>query len=424
MNRIAITGIGAISPLGLNAAETWSSVQRGVSGLGPRTQPVLPGVWPGPVCEVKGFDPETVLTRKEAGRQDRYQHLALAAAQEAVAEAGLSITDENRHRIGVVISASSGGYQTFERELLNVREKGGRACSPFAITKIMPNGAAALVAMRFGACGPSCSIATACASSADALGHALLLLRAGMCDAVLAGGTEASLHTISLASFDRMGLLSKRSTDTPSPFCQQRDGLIIGEGAAVFVLETFDHARRRGANIHAELAGYGSTSDAYHITTPASEGAGAVRAIAVALNDAGVHPADIDYINAHGTGSRINDAVETKAIKTVFGAHARTTPISSTKSMTGHLMGAAGAMELAFCVMAIRDSVIPPTINFRERDIECDLDYVPNVARDVRVKAAISNSFGFGGHNSTLVVKSFRHRTVTRNGRMWADRYF
>jgi beta-ketoacyl-acyl-carrier-protein synthase II len=407
MPQIVITGLGAISPLGLNVTETWQAAQRGISGLGWLTQPVLPVVRPVPVCEVKGFDPETVQSKKELGRQDRYQHFALAAAQEAMRDAGLVITDENRHRVGVMISASSGGYQTFERQLLAVQEKGRRGASPFAIPMIMPNGAAALVAMRYGACGPSCSINTACASSSDALGHALLLLRAGVCDVVLAGGAEAPLHTISFTSFDRMGLMSKRETGTPSPFCRQRDGLVLGEGAAVLVLETLAHARKRGAVIYAELAGYGASSDAYHIATPSSDGAGAARAITSALTDAGLLPSDVGYINAHGTGTRINDLVETQAIKTAFGERAGSVPISSTKSMTGHLGGAAGALELIFSILALRDSIVPPTINFREQDPDCDLDYTPNAAREVRIQVAVSNAFGFGGHNSVLVVKSF-----------------
>jgi len=408
MERVVITGLGAISPLGLDVAQSWEAARRGVSGLGPLTQPILPAVPPVPVCEVKGFNPETVQSKKEAGRQDRYQHFALAAAHEAMNESRLLLTDENRHRVGVVISASSGGYQTFEQQLLAVKEKGRRGASPFAIPMIMPNGAAALVAMRYGACGPSCSINTACASSSDALGHALLLLRAGVCDAVLAGGAEAPLHTISFTSFDRMGLSTKRSTGTPSPFCRQRDGLVLGEGAAVLVLEKLTHARKRSARILAELAGYGASSDAYHIATPTADGSGAARAITAALRDAGANPSDVDYINAHGTGTRTNDLAETRAIKAALGEHAKTVPISSTKSMTGHLGGAAGALELIFCVQALRDGIAPPTINYREPDPDCDLDYIPNTAREIRVEVAVSNAFGFGGHNSVLVVKAFR----------------
>jgi len=406
MQPVVITGLGAISPLGLDVADSWNAARQGTSGLGPLTQPVLPAAQRVSVCEVKGFDPEKFQSKKELGRQDRYQHLALAAAQEAMDHAGLVITDENRHRIGVIISASSGGYQTFERQLLAVQEKGRRGASPFAIPMIMPNGAAALVAMRYGACGPSCSINTACASSSDALGHALLLLRSGICDAVIVGGAEAPFHTITFTSFDRMGLLSKRASGTPSPFCRQRDGLVLGEGAAVLVLETLAHARKRHAVIHAELAGYGASSDAYHIATPSSDGSGAARAITAALHDAKLLPSDVSYINAHGTATRINDLAETQAIKVAFGPHAKTVPISSTKSMTGHLGGATGALELIFCILALRDSIAPPTINYQEQDPECDLDYLPNVAREVRATVAVSNSFGFGGHNSVLVVKA------------------
>ena len=399
--------MGAVSPIGLNVAECWKSACEGASGLGPLTQPVLPVVQPVPVCEVKGFDPEKSQTRKEAGRQDRYQQFAIAAAKEAMDQSGLVLTDESRHRVGVVISASSGGYQTFESQLLSVQEKGRRGASPFTIPMIMPNGAAALVAMRYGACGPSSSVNTACASSSDGIGHAMMLLRSGICDVVIAGGAEAPLHTITFTSFDRMGLSTKRAMDTPSPFCRQRDGLVVGEGAAVLVLETLEHAQKRGATILAELAGYGASSDAHHIATPVAGGGGAARAITTALNDARLTPFEIGYINAHGTGTKINDQVETQAIKAAFGQQARSVPISSTKSMTGHLGGASGALEMVFSVLAMRDSITPPTINYREADPECDLDYVPNVAREVKIKAVASNAFGFGGHNSVLVVKAF-----------------
>lgn len=402
-----ITGMGAVTPLGLNAGATWKSAVRGVSGLAPLAQPILAGVVSPLACEVKGFDPETVVSKKEVRRQDRYQNLALAATAEAMMQAGLTLTDANRHRTGVIISASSGGYQTFENELLTVQAKGGRACSPLAIAKIMPNGASALVAMRYGAMGPSYAVCSACSSSTDAVGHAMLLLRAGICDVVVAGGAEASLHTISVASFGRMGLLSERTTGTPSPFCRQRDGLVIGEGAAVLVLETLTHARNRSAPILAELAGYGATSDAHHITSPSADGAGASRAMQAALQDGKINADQIDYINAHGTGTIVNDAVETRAVKHALGHHASATPISSTKGMTGHLMGAAGALEALLMVMTIRTGILPPTINYVEPDPECDLDYVPNSARERRVAVAMSNSFGFGGHNSVLIAKAF-----------------
>lgn len=407
MERVVITGMGAVTPLGLDVPATWDAAKSGRSGLGPLTQRVLPGVASPSVCEVKGFDPETVVSKKEVRRQDRYQHLALAAAVEAMTQARLTLTDENRHRTGVVISACSGGYQTFETELLAVQAKGGRACSPLAIAKIMPNGASAVVAMHFGAMGPSYAVCSACSSSTDALGQALLLMRAGMCDVVIAGGAEASLHSVTVASFGKMGLLSERSTATPSPFCRQRDGLVIGEGAAVFVLETLAHAQKRGAAIQGELAGYGATSDAHHITSPTSDGSGAARAMQAAMRDARVNPDEVDYINAHGTGTVVNDAVETRAVKLALGSHAASTPLSSTKGMTGHLMGAAGALEALFTLMAIRTCILPPTINHVERDPECDLDYVPNVAREQRVAVGLSNSFGFGGHNSVLVLKAY-----------------
>lgn len=407
MKRVVITGMGAVSPLGLNVADSWTAALAGVSGLGSLTQPVLPNMPPTLACEVKGFDPETVMPKKEARRQDRYQQLALAAAAEAMQQAGLEIAAERAHRVGVLISTCSGGYQTFEEELISIQEKGARSCSPFAIAKIMPNGASALVAMHYGATGPSAAVCSACASSSDAIGYGLLLLRSGMCDAVIVGGAEASLHSVSVASFGRMGLLSSRASGTPSPFCRQRDGLIIGEGAAVLVLETYEHAQQRGAVMLAELAGYGASSDAHHITSPSEGGVGAAQAIKSALHDARLNADEISYINAHGTGTRINDAVETNAIKLAMGAHALKTPISSTKSMTGHMMGATSALELVFCVLAVRDAMLPPTIHYQEPDPECDLDYVPNLARETQVTAAMSNAFGFGGHNSVLVVRKF-----------------
>lgn len=406
MKRVVITGMGAITPLGLNVKESWASALTGVSGLGSLTQTVLPNMPPAMVCQVRGFDPETVMSKKEVRRLDRYQQLALAAAIEAMNNAGLSIIEENRHRVGVIISACSGGYQTFEKELLNIQKKGAMSCSPFSISKIMPNGASAHVAMHYGITGPSAAISSACASSSDAIGYGLLLLRSGMCDVVLVGGAEAPLHSLSLASFGSMGLLSSKNSATPAPFCRQRDGLVIGEGAAVLVLETYDHARQRGAVPLAELAGYGVSSDASHITSPSKGGVGAARAIRSALLDAKMNPDEICYINAHGTGTRINDAVETMAIKLALGNHALETPISSTKSMTGHMMGATSALELIFCVMAIQESILPPTIHYQEKDPECDLDYVPNTAREAQVTAAMSNAFGFGGHNSVLVVKN------------------
>ncbi|MGZ0019247.1 beta-ketoacyl-[acyl-carrier-protein] synthase family protein [Nitrosomonas sp. wSCUT-2] len=408
MNKpVVITGIGAVSPLGIGVHSTWIAALAGRSGLGPLTQSVLPNIPCIPVCEVKNFDPAKVMSKKEVKQQDRYQHLALAAAAEAMESSSLMITEANADRVGVIISACSGGYQTFEEELLTVQVKGQRACSPRAISKIMPNGASALVSMKYGITGPSAAVCSACASSADAIGYGLMLLRAGICDVVLVGGAEASLHSVSIASFGRMGLLSSRSSATPSPFCRQRDGLVIGEGAAVLVLETLAHAQSRDACILAELAGYSATSDAHHITSPSESGKGAAQAIKTALKDAQINADQVNYVNAHGTGTKMNDAMETNALKLALGNHAFQTPVSSTKSMTGHMMGATSALELIFAVMAIRDSVIPPTINYLEHDPECDLDYVPNTAREMPVNVAISNAFGFGGHNSVLVVKAF-----------------
>lgn len=406
MKRVVITGMGAVSPLGNSVAATWAAAEGGLSGVGPLTQSVLPGLIGAAVCEVKGFDAEDVLPRKEVRRQDRFQHLAIAAAAEAMQDAGLVIGDDERYRVGVLISSSSGGHQSFEHELEAIRERGGRACSPLAIAKIMPNAAAALVAMRYGAMGPSAAICTACASSADAIGHALILLRTGRCDVVIAGGTEASMHSVSLAGFERMGLFSKRTTGTPSPFCRLRDGFVLGEGAAILVLETAEHAEGRSARVYAELAGYGATTDAHHITSAREDGAGAAAAIREAMRDAGVSAEEVGYINAHGTGTALNDKMETRAIQSAFGEYSHTVPVSSTKSMTGHLIGAAGALELVLTVEAMRNSFIPPTINFLERDLECEIEVVANAGRPARFTTALSHSFGFGGHNSVLVVRA------------------
>jgi beta-ketoacyl-acyl-carrier-protein synthase II len=347
---------------------------------------------------------------KDARRRSLFAQYAVVAAQEALEASGMEITEENDFRVGVVISSAIGGLDIILEQVAILSEAGPRRLSPFGIPQIMSNGAAGVVGIDIGARGPSFSVASACASSADGIGTAVRLVRAGACDAVLAGGAEATISPISIGAFDRVGATSRRNDSppiTPSPFSKDRDGLVMGEGSAVLVLESLEYAQKRGARILAELAGYAATSDAFHITAPAEDGAGGAQAMLLALEDAHLNVEDVDYINAHGTGTVLNDVAETVAVKRAFGQRAYQVPISSTKSMTGHMMGATGALEAVLCVKAICDNVAPPTINYHEPDPDCDLDYVPNQAREMPIRVAMSNSFGFGGHNAVLVFREF-----------------
>jgi 3-oxoacyl-[acyl-carrier-protein] synthase II len=408
--RVVVTGMGAVSPLGLSATESWNQAVEGVSGVGPITLFDSAGLLVHIACEVRDFKPEAYIEFKEALRRDRFEQFAAAAAQQALAHSGLEITPENAGRIAVIISSAVGGIGTFQMGVETLRDEGARRLSPFMIPMFMGNGAAGTVAIDIGAKGPSFSVASACASGADGLGQAWTLIRAGVIDAALAGGSEATLTEVGVASFDRLGALSRRNDDydnTPQPFDRNRDGLVMGEGGAVLVLESLEYASARGADILGEMVGYAATADAFHITAPAEGGEGGAAAIRDALAMAGMNAEDVDYVNAHGTGTPLNDLSETRAIKAALGDHAYKVPISSTKSMTGHMMGATGALEAIFCLMAIRDGVVPPTIHYQEPDPECDLDYIPNTARNVPVEVAISNAFGFGGHNAVLVFKAF-----------------
>ncbi len=407
MQRVVVTGLGAVTPLGHTAEESWQAAVRGQSGVGPIT---LFDVTDFPVsvaAEVKGFDPETVLDRREVRRQDRFEWLANAAANEALAHSGLEITEENSTRIGVVVSSGVGGLETIVDQVTVLITEGPRRLSPFAIPRIMTNGASSTISIAHGIRGPALCVTSACASATDGIGIAMQLIRTGMADAIVSGGAEAGITAFGVGGFVRIGAYTSRTTCTPSPFSANRDGLVMGEGAAVLVLESLSFARSRGAEIIAELVGYGVSADAYHITAPTEDGSGSAIAIRQAMEDAHVTPEDIGYINAHGTGTPLNDAAETAALKLALGHTAYRIPVSSTKSMTGHMMGATGALEAMFCVQAIRDSVVPPTINYSERDPSCDLDYVPNQARETAVSVAMSNSFGFGGHNSVLIFKAF-----------------
>lgn len=410
MRRVVITGVGALSPLGLTAQESWDNCVEGVSGVGPITLFDSSEYLVQIACEVKGFDPKKYMSPANARRRDRCQQLAIAAANKALIDSGLEITENNSHRVGVVISSSIGGISTLENSVRNILNNGPRRVSPLTIPMLMPNGPSGLVAIEIGAEGPALSVSSACASSSDGIGLAWQYIRNGMCDAFLTGGSEATICPVGIASFDRLGAMSRRNSDfsmTPQPFDKNRDGLVMGEGACVLVLEELNRAKERGANILAELAGYGITGDAFHITAPHNEGAGGAKAIVQAMEIAEVNSSDVDYINAHGTATPLNDASETKAIKTVFGQKAYKMAISSTKSMTGHMMGATGSLEAFFCAQAINKQISPPTIHYETPDPDCDLDYVPNIARDECINVAISNSFGFGGHNSVLLFKKY-----------------
>jgi 3-oxoacyl-[acyl-carrier-protein] synthase II len=411
LERIVITGMGTINSLGKSVGETWQAVTQGVSGVGVITLFDTTDFQVKIACEVKNFNPEDFIPAKEARRRDRFEQFASIAAAEALAQAGLVVTEESASKVGVIVSSAIGGFTSLTEGEHTLLDQGPRRVSPFLIPMLMSNGAAGMLAIDHGFKGPSFSVASACASGADGIGMAWMLLRAGVIDAALAGASEATITPLGVAAFDRVGATSRRNEDfsqTPQPFDRNRDGLVMGEGAGLLVLETESHARQRGANILAELAGYASTADAYHITAPSESGEGGARAIRAALESAQVNLDDVDYINAHGTATVLNDLSETKAIKAAFGNIAYNIPVSSTKSMTGHMMGATGALEIIFCTQVVKEGLIPPTIHYQSPDPECDLDYVPNLARQQPVGVAISNAFGFGGHNAVLVVRRYQ----------------
>lgn len=405
--RVVVTGMGAITPLAHNVPDTWQAILAGVSGFGPFTVIEKGEHTSGGLCEVKDFDANEFMDRRDVRRRDRYQQFATVAAAEAFRQSGLEVNDENRQRVGIYMGTGVGGIQTLvEQENLRL-DRGLRRMSPFGITMIMPNGAAGMLAIDYGIHGPSTTITTACAAGCDAIGHAFRAVRRGELDAVLAGGAESIITHVAVGGFEQAKATSSLEEDTPRPFDRRRDGLVVGEGAAALILESLAHAQARGATILGEVVGYGQTTDAYHITAPAEGGEGAARAMRMALQDARLQPEDVDYISAHGTATELNDKYETIAIKAALGEAARDVAISSTKSMTGHIMGATGAIESVFCLLAIRDQVCPPTINYDEPDPECDLDYVPNEPRQMPVRVALNNAFGFGGHNAVLVFEQF-----------------
>lgn len=409
--RVVVTGMGIISPLGHSVAETWENITAGKSGVGLITRFDSSDYAVKIAAEVKNWDATQYMLAKEARRRDLNEQFSVAASQEAVRDASFEVTDENRWRTGVFVGSAVGGIGSYYETSQLIFETGDpRRITPFGIPMLLVNGGSDLISIALGATGPSYAPISACATGADCIGHAFDMIRIGRIDRAVAGGGEAPIIPIGIAAFDRTGACS-RENDNPSyasrPFSKDRPGLVFSEGSGIVILEELEAAKARGANIYAEIVGYGSTSDAFHITAPEPEGMGASAAIQLALDDAQVTPQDIDYINAHGTGTSLNDVMETKAVKRVFGERAYQVPMSSTKSMTGHGMGATAAIEAMFSILAMRDSIVPPTINLDEPDPECDLDYVPNQARELTLDCVMSNSFGFGGHNVSLIFKRF-----------------
>jgi 3-oxoacyl-[acyl-carrier-protein] synthase II len=405
-----ITGIGAVTPIGKDAETTWQNLIAGRSGAGPITQFDSTDYAVHFACEVKDFDPTEYIDRKQARRMDRFAHLVVAAARQAEADSGLNIGAESA-RIGAAIATGIGGLKAFQDCHSELLERGPDRVNPFSIPEIIPNMGAAWVSMQLGTQGPLSSQCTACAASNMSMGDGLDAIRLGRADVMLCGGTEAPVTEVGIAGFSAMRALSRRNDDPAGasrPFDAARDGFVMGEAGAVVVLEELEHARARGANIRAELLGYGVSSDARHITEPDPSGENPARAMTMAFSDAGIDPSEIDYINAHGTSTPLGDAAETRVIKLALGEeNARNTPVSSTKGATGHCLGAAGAVEAIFSVLAVEHGVLPPTINYDDPDPECDLDYIPNESREADVRTAVSNSFGFGGHNATIVIRRF-----------------
>ncbi len=408
--RVVITGLGAVTPIGNTVATYWAGLQSGANGVAPITlfDPSKHACRFG--AEVKDFDPSGVLDPKETKRWDRFCQFGVVAAKEALAHSGLEITDANRQRIGVIIGSGVGGLLTMETQAHVLEGKGPGRVSPFTVPMMIPNMATGLAAIALGAQGPSSAVATACAAGSNAIGDAFRLLQQGHADAMVCGGAESAITPLGVAGFASAKALSFRNDDPATasrPFDAERDGFVIGEGAGILVLETLDHAQARGAEILGEVVGYGMTCDAHHITSPIPGGLGGARAMILALSDAGLKADDIDYVNAHGTSTPANDSNETAAIKTALGERAKAIPVSSTKSMTGHLLGGSGGIEAVAAVLALQNGVVPPTINHQNPDPACDLDVVPNQAREQIISTALSNSFGFGGHNVCLAFRRY-----------------
>ncbi len=410
VRRVVVTGMGCITPLGIGLEESWENCVAGRSGVGPITKFDAAGYKTQIAAEVKGFDASAYMDRRELKKMDVFIQYAVAATRMALDDAGMEIREEEAHRVGVSIGAGLGGLPQIEAQHKVLLESGPRRVSPFFIPMVIANLAPGYVSILTGAKGPNLSIVTACATGAHSIGEAWHMIRRGDADVMLAGGVESTITPLAVAGFNAMRALSTRN-DEPErasrPFEKDRDGFVMGEGGAVLVLEELERAKARGARIYAELVGYGATSDAYHITAPDPEGDGAARCMEGALRSAGMSPDEVDHVNAHGTSTPFNDYYETLAIKRVFGDHAKKLWVSSTKSMTGHLLGAAGSVEAVFSVMALWEQVAPPTINYDTPDPDCDLDYVPNEARQGRIRAVLSNSFGFGGTNASLLFRRY-----------------
>ena len=409
--RVVVTGLGVVTPVGNEVPTFWDNLKNGVSGIGPIESFDATGY----DCKIAGhvhdFDPKNYFKNpKDARRTDRFVQLAMGAAVRAKEDCGIDFEKVDRTRVGVIVSSGIGGLKTLQDQHNNLLQKGPDRLSPFTIPMLISNMASGIISMEFGLQGPNLCIVTACATSNNSIGESWRMIKFGDADMFIAGGSEAAIVEIGVGSFASMKALSTRNDDpkrASRPWDRDRDGFVMGEGAGIVIVEELEHAKARGAKIYCEILGYGATADAYHMTAPTPEGEGAARAMKIAMQHAGVNPDEVDYINAHATSTGLGDIAETKAIKAVLGEHAYKTSISSTKSMTGHLLGGAGAVEMAACALAMRDSVIPPTINLDNADPECDLDYTANVARERKVRVALNNSFGFGGHNATIVAREF-----------------
>jgi 3-oxoacyl-[acyl-carrier-protein] synthase II len=410
VSRVVVTGIGAFTPLGLDMPSTWRNLIAGKSGIDYITLFDTSNMEVKFAGEVKGFDPVNYINRKDARRMDRFAQLAVAAGFQAVKDADLTIDDSNKDDIGVFIGSGIGGLTTLFEQAKVLVEKGPDRVTPFLAPMMISDIAAAQISIALGVRGPNMCMTSACSSGSDAIGSAAEYIKYGNAQVMIAGGSEAIINPLGITAFSQLKTLSTRN-DAPQkasrPFSKDRDGFVIAEGAVVLVLESLEHALKRGARIMAEIIGYGATADSFHVTAPLETGEGAAKAMQLALKRGNVRPEEIDYINAHGTSTQLNDVMETKAIKTVFGEYAYKVPISSTKSMTGHLIGCAGAIEPAICIMTILNGIMPPTINYDIPDPECDLDYVPNIARPAKVDTALTSSFGFGGHNSVLILRRY-----------------
>ena len=408
--RVVITGLGLITPLGIGTEETWTALCAGRSGVGEITRFNASAYGTRIAAEVKGFNPEDFMARKEAKRTEDFIAYSIAASRMAVENSGLKIDSSNGHRVGVLTGCGLGGLRMLEVTAHTVETKGPSRVSPFFIPMLIGNMAAGMISIQFGARGPNASVATACAAGSHAIGDAYEIIKYGKADAMITGGVESVVTPTCIAGFGAMKALSVRNDEPEKasrPFDRDRDGFVVGEGSGILILEALEHALERGAHIYAEMAGYGMSGDGYHMTAPSPDGDGAIRCMQAALDDAGIEPAQIGYINAHGTSTQYNDLFETRAIKAVFGEAAPKVPISSTKSMTGHLLGGAGGIETVFSALVIYNGILPPTINLENPGDECDLDYIPNVARKASVTYAMSNSFGFGGTNASLILKKY-----------------